>query len=161
MLVQQGEILERYDDVCWLCEGREVGWTNGRLIFWDHVQAPVHPACCAIMQQAASWEAGLAALAAKEEMPLTKAAFREWLESKAPDATVGKRAQFDGCPIAQFLWESTGEGWNVRCAEIESARQWWPLPVWAIRMIDILDAAPDADISAQQALQALQPTQCE
>ena len=63
MRVQKGEILEWFDNICWLCEKR-----GSRLIYWEYTDTLVHPACCTIMQHAASWEAGLAEIAARKRL---------------------------------------------------------------------------------------------
>lgn len=81
--------------------------------------------------------------------------FEGWLEGRESTAVVGYARSGESCPLARFIWESTGEklfvadrgvyyDYDAKVADVVVA----DLPRWAQRFVALLyDAAPDTPTS--------------
>jgi hypothetical protein len=83
------------------------------------------------------------------EMPVINIEnFKQWLESKPSDETIGIKASCGKCPIAQYLNENfplTDYNWwlvngtQYSCIQAKSDRLIWMLPEWAKEFVSQID----------------------
>lgn len=76
---------------------------------------------------------------------LRKASFRKWLRGQEPTETVGLQLTPNECPLARFLTSRGAE--SVWVLDDTYALNRYgpqrPLPGWALRYREIVDASPD------------------
>jgi hypothetical protein len=88
---------------------------------------------------------------------------RRWLEGKAPEQVCGMSTCWGACPLATYLREAT-DAYDIRVGEHtyrlllpEGDTGDCPLPAWAARFVDYVDAGPDLRrVTAAEALELLE-----
>ena len=88
---------------------------------------------------------------------------RRWLEGKAPEQTCGMSTCWGACPLATYLREAH-DAHDIRVGEHtyrmvlpEGDTGDCPLPDWAERFVDYVDAGPDLRrVTAAEALELLE-----
>ena len=88
---------------------------------------------------------------------------RQWLVSKAPEQTCGMSTCWGACPLATYLREAY-DAYDIRVGEHtyrmmlpEGDTGDCPLPAWAARFVDYVDAGPDLRrVTAAEALELLE-----
>ena len=90
-------------------------------------------------------------------MKLNKKAFRTWLKSRPQCDIVGESGNPWACPLATFLFDTTGNA-SLVSAKMYSDSKWneTPLPQWAQAFISTIDCADDYFVvTRERALQVL------
>jgi hypothetical protein len=88
---------------------------------------------------------------------------RQWLEGKAPEQVCGMSNCWGRCPLATYLREANG-AYDIRVGEHtyrmllpEGDTGDCPLPDWAMRFVDYVDAGPDLRrVTVAEALELLE-----
>jgi hypothetical protein len=88
---------------------------------------------------------------------------RQWLEGQAPEQVCGMSTCWGRCPLATYLREANG-AYDIRVGEHtyrmllpEGDTGDCPLPDWAMRFVDYVDAGPDLRrVTAAEALALLE-----
>ena len=102
-------------------------------------------------------------LSDRRDVGLEPGKVRRWLEGKAPEQTCGMSTCWGACPLATYLRE-TNDAYDIRVGEhtyrmmlSEGDTGDCPLPAWAMRFVDYVDAGPDLRrVTAAEALELLE-----